>query len=153
MQVGQISLHIWWTLFQSKLSFSKYEPSTNCLIKYQYLIRPINFQQFSKNLHYRMSEFYANFWISSYFFNIFSTCALVEKQTGFQQCDCSSLFLFNKMSRLSILSVISVYHVNKIYKTHFKLQSTQTQNCFQQHSNVARAMHKPNDIRANSNHV
>lgn len=37
------------------------------------------------------------------------------------------------------------------YMTHFKLQSTQTQNCFQQPSKVARAMHKPNGIRINSN--
>ena len=43
-------------------------PPTNCLITY--LIRPINFPQFSKNQLYWMTEFCANFYISSNFFKI-----------------------------------------------------------------------------------
>lgn len=46
-------------------------PPTNYLIRY--FIRSINLPHFGKNQHYRMTEFCANFGISSKFFNILYT--------------------------------------------------------------------------------
>lgn len=70
---------------------------TNCLIRY--LIGPINFSQFSKNLHYQMTKILANcFILSSNFFNILNPIQNHFYNSG--QVQSHTLFLSRRISNM-----------------------------------------------------